>query len=388
MALAYGTDLKSLTEKELVMIEVEWLRRKFIPSRSLALYVIKLYGVRFLLMLTLLVIILQSLDLLNRSDDIMDAAGDSSALLQYVVWRLPQLISQFIPFAALLAALFSFYSLANHSEVVIMRASGMAPGQVIAPMIIVGFLIAGGHYVFHDQVTVPSSVNLRYWQDDGYRLPFERPGAERTDIWLSDDRQVLEAGTATRFGTQVILDKVYIYTPGVDGLISESIAAELAIYAGGKWTLYNVRRFDLEGHMMNNIERLPWSFGLPTNQIFAQVERPDLVRAGSLSKAIKILQDAGAETFGLQTSWHHRLAQALSSVMMPLMAIFVGFGVVRGGARIGRVVIGMATGFSYFVFDNYLVAMGSMGVVPPLMASYSALGIFILAGFGFLARLD
>ena len=370
------------------MTNATWLGRKLLPSRSLAAYVIRLYGFRFLLILCLLVTILQSLDLLNRSDDIMDAAGDSAALLQYIAWRLPQLFSQFIPFAALLAALFSFYSLANHSEVVIMRASGLAPGQVIAPMIVVGFLIAGGHYLFHDHVTVPASVNLKYWQSNNYQLPLESPGSGRSDVWLADDRQVLEAKTATRFGTQVILDEVYIYTPGADGLIQESLAAELAIYAGDEWTLYNVRRFDLEGHMMNTVERLPWAFGLPTDQIFAQTDRPDLVRAGPLSDAIETLHRAGAETFTLRTSWHHRLAQALSSVMMPLMAIFVGFGVTRGGARIGRVVIGMATGFSYFVFDNYLVAMGSMGVVPPLMAAYAALGIFVLAGLGFLARLD
>ena len=74
--------------------------------------------------------------------------------------------------------------------------------------------------------------------------------------------------------------------------------------------------------------------------------------------------------------------------MMPLIALFVGFSLPRGGGRAGRVVLGMAFGFSYFIADNYMTAMGSMGVVPPLMAAYSSLVLFFLFGLNAMMRLD
>lgn len=365
-----------------------WMRRKLLPSRSLGAYVGRLYVMRFLLILVLLATILQSLDLLNRSDKIMDAAGESDALVRYILWRFPQLVSQFIPFAALLAALFSFYTLANHSEVVIMRASGMAPGQVMAPMIVAGLGIAAAHFMFHDLVTVPSSAKLKYWEDSGYKMVTAQPSETRSNVWIADGQQVVEARSATQIVDGIMLQSVYVYTRDEELLLEESLAAEMAIYSEGHWTLINVRRFDLETHDYTTIENLPWQINLPIDQIFARTERPDTVRAAVLADAIKTLRRAGAETFTLETNWHHRVAQALSSAMMPLMAVFVGFGIVRGGGRVGRVVLGMATGFSYFVLDNYLVALGSMGVMPPLMASYAALVVFILGGLSFLVRLD
>lgn len=368
---------------------VRWFRRKVMPSRSLASYVMRLYLSRFLLILAILVTILQSLDLLNRSDNITDVTGTTDALFQYVQWRFPQIISQFIPFAALLAALFSFYSLANNSEVVIMRAAGLAPGQVVAPMVVGSLIIAGVHFGLHDILTVPSGAKLKYWEESGYTATLETASDGRSNLWLVDDRQVLEAATARRVGTdQAILNNVYIYVRGDNGLTAESMAADFAHYNGGVWSLHNVRRFDLTAHTLTRTELLPWTFNLPIEQIFARTERPDLVQIGALSEAIKTLKAAGAETFTLETSWHHRLAMALSSAMMPLMAVFVGFGMPRGGGRIGRVVIGMAVGFSYFVFDNYLVAMGQMGVVPPQMAAYGPLALFFLAGLSFLIRQD
>ena len=73
---------------------------------------------------------------------------------------------------------------------------------------------------------------------------------------------------------------------------------------------------------------------------------------------------------------------------MPLLASFVAFGVPRGGAMVGRVVLGMAVGFSYFVLDTYMSAMGSLGVLPPAVASFSAFVLYLLAGLSLIFRLE
>jgi lipopolysaccharide export system permease protein len=70
----------------------------------------------------------------------------------------------------------------------------------------------------------------------------------------------------------------------------------------------------------------------------------------------------------------------LSTVLMPLLAAVAAFGDARSGKLFVRAVIGMALGFAYFVADNFGLAMGDLGVYPPLLAAWGPFFLFLLIG--------
>ena len=45
---------------------------------------------------------------------------------------------------------------------------------------------------------------------------------------------------------------------------------------------------------------------------------------------------------------------------------------------------GGALGFSYFVIDNFMLAMGEFGVVPAVLAAFSPLVLFLAVGLAVL----
>jgi len=53
-----------------------------------------------------------------------------------------------------------------------------------------------------------------------------------------------------------------------------------------------------------------------------------------------------------------------------------------------RAVIGMFLGFAFFVADNFMVAMGGFGSVPPLLAAWAAFLLFFLIGETVLFRTE
>ena len=64
----------------------------FFPSRTLTLYLAKLFVVRILAVLVMLVLVLLALDLLSATGKILAAPGNGQAeVLQYASLRLPQL---------------------------------------------------------------------------------------------------------------------------------------------------------------------------------------------------------------------------------------------------------------------------------------------------------
>ena len=117
----------------------------FFPSRRLALYMVRLFLTRSLAVLVILVLVLETLDLLGEAGKILAVPGTTDAdLWHYVALRIPILISRFLPFSVLLGTLIAFVGLNQHSEVVAMKAAGLSAHQILAPLVIasIGISIA------------------------------------------------------------------------------------------------------------------------------------------------------------------------------------------------------------------------------------------------------
>ena len=95
------------------------MRLDFFPSRSLTVYLARLFITRILAVLVMLVLILQMLDLLSESGNILGYPGNGEAQLwTYVSLRIPQLIARFLPYSVLLATIITL----AESEYSIQRA--------------------------------------------------------------------------------------------------------------------------------------------------------------------------------------------------------------------------------------------------------------------------
>ena len=114
----------------------------FFPSRTLTLYLAKLFILRILAVLVMLVLVLQMLDLLGQSGKILAYEGNGEAQLwHYVSLRVPQLVARFVPYAVLLATILTLVTLNQNSEVISMKAAGMSAHQVLAPLILTAMAV-------------------------------------------------------------------------------------------------------------------------------------------------------------------------------------------------------------------------------------------------------
>ena len=139
-------------------------RRLLVPSRTLARYMVRMQLGRFFGILSGLTAILQLLVLMATSDDILAAEGANwVSLVSFVSMRAPQLLSQFTPFAALLASLLTLATLNQHSEVVIMKASGLSAHRILLPLGIASGIIGIAHFAFNETLVVKANAELEYW---------------------------------------------------------------------------------------------------------------------------------------------------------------------------------------------------------------------------------
>src|SRR6478735_5055317 len=156
----------------------------FFPSRQLAFYMTRLFVTRSLAVLIALVLILMTLDLLGESGKILAVPGNGDAdLWRYVSYRVPILVSRFLPFSVLLGALIAFVGLNQNSEVVAMKASGLSAHQILAPMIVASFGVAVLLFAFNELVVVKSARTVAAWTDADYK-PIPPSSGILSNVWI------------------------------------------------------------------------------------------------------------------------------------------------------------------------------------------------------------
>lgn len=358
------------------------LRRILIPSRTLARYMVKMHLSRFLGILIGLTVILQMLDLLATADNVLAAEGATwTSIVSYVGLRAPQLISQFIPFAALLATLLTLATLNQSSEVTVMKASGLSAHRILLPLGLASLLIGFVHFFFNETILVNANAELEYWEENDYAIDLPENVNLAGRVWLREGSSIVVVEAVSRLRNRVVLDKVSIYERDDTGRLSAMVKADFAWYQNESWTLHEVRRFDANTHVLSITPSVAWNIPTRPERFLALTVKADHVSMPALWRSIKRLEEEGLPTDRLMASFLHKVAAPASTLLMPLLAAVAAFGVSRGGSLVIRLVFGMALGFSFFVADNFMLAMGEFGVAPPFLAAWAPFFLFLFVGY-------
>ena len=362
----------------------------FFPSRTLTLYLAKLFVVRIFAVLVMLVLVLLALDLLSATGKILEAPGNGQAeILRYASLRLPQLVSRFLPYSVLLATLITLVTLNQNSEVVAMKAAGLSAHQVLSPLLLTAAVVALVSFGFNERIVTRANATLKAWEAAEYGpIPPVTAGGVRSSVYLTDGNNILSAATLTGSGKDIILSGVTWYERAPGGIIRQQVRSARAIYAAPGWKLDAPVRFDVAGANAETLPTLVVGENLSPERIMLQSVDPDAQSFWELSQTIDAFAAAGRNTDEMRAKWWHRLSGPLSALLMPLLGSIAAFGLARSGQLFVRAIIGMALGFAYFVVDNAALAMGSFGGYPPFLAAWAPFALFLLLGETVLIRTE
>ncbi|MFM5955085.1 MAG: LPS export ABC transporter permease LptG [Novosphingobium sp.] len=358
------------------------------PSRTLTLYLARLFISRIVGVLILLVLVLQMMQLLSESGDILAVPGNGEAeLWYYVTLNVPQLIARFLPYSVLLATLFTFWPLNQNSEVIAMRAAGLSAHQILAPMLLTAALVSLASFAFNETVVSKSSGTLKQWNALRYH-PIPKDTGVKANVYLRDGTNILAASRVTGTGPAIVMTGVTWYHRDAGGMVTEQLRSPRATYANPGWRLENPSRFDVRSTTQTQLASQVVASSVTPTQVTTTKVDPDGENIFELGRSIKALKAAGRRTSELEAKWWHKLAGPLSALLMPLLGSVAAFGLARSGQLLIRAVAGMALGFAYFVVDNASLAMGNFGGYPPAIAAWGPFLLFFLLGETVLVRTE
>ena len=361
----------------------------FFPSRQISWYMARMFLTRTFAVLAMLVIVLQTLDLLGNSGDVLAYPGNGDAQLwHYVGLRVPQIIARFLPFSVLLGTLIMLASLNQNSEIVSMKAAGLSAHQILAPLVASALGVAIISYAFNERVVARSTASLNAWQAVDYG-PIPRDSGVKANPWVLDGNNLVTAAIVAGRGTNLQLRKVEIFNRAGNSLTTIIQAPRGHYEAATKsWVMENASQFDVARGTSRNLGTVRFGHDIRPDQFTLAKVDPDALTFSELRWAISNLHDAGRPTAELEASLWHKLSSPLSALLMPILGSVAAFGLARSGHLFIRAVLGMALGFAYFVADNFSLAMGNLGAYPPFLAAWAPFFLFLLVGETVLFRTE
>ncbi|MCB9945070.1 MAG: LptF/LptG family permease [Geminicoccaceae bacterium] len=333
----------------------------------LSRYLNRIYLTRLVLAAFGIAIFALMFDLIEVGEDLGNDKGLLRGLLVYAVLRLPTLLSEILPIAALLAALFTAAELLRTSQLVIMWASGLSVLRIMLLLVPTGLLVMG-FKLANDDFAIPYAVEtLRSWGIGDYRSA--ALGADEGFLWVKDGLDIVRLPLFEDDRTTEIRGLMIIRLDDAGSLV-ETIQTERARIAPGEWTLFGVTRTAVGGRTIEHIEQMNWANNLPLERVTALARPPQEV---GLAGLIDIVRHDG---YGVSSTERHRtwLYYRLASAFVPMLMSFLGFALAyrftRGGGIASLFIRGIAVGFTFLILSGLAIALGEAGFLPPSLAAF------------------
>ena len=338
---------------------------------TLSTYLLKLMATRILTALLVLVGILQILDLLDVTTEILDRDLGASGVGYYALLRLPRLIEQAAPLAVLAGALFAFGKLASDSAVTAMRSTGISAYRVTLMAIPAALAIALAQLAI-GMVIAPSTDSRlgQWWQASTPKDPSKV--VDPVTFRVGDEIVV----AVPRDPDGRSLEKVTIYRRDQAGRLIQRTTAQAAIYQNDRWRLIEPR-FETLGSaniLESGARSQDWSENLTPSDVRTLAMGETTVTPAEASRALAGGLSVRPRTFydtQLQRAW----AAPIACVVMLLLAAPAALANFRGGGAT-LIVQCLAAGLLFMVFDGAFTALGENGAAPPLLAAWAAPAMF------------
>jgi len=309
---------------------------------------------------------------IDLSEKVFRGTGTWGMLGHFFVYTTPQYLYYIVPLAVLLASLVTVAILTKNSELVVMKACGISLYRFALPM--VAGAVAAGLFLFTLEQTILGPANhrakvIRHVLDGGSPETFDMLNRR----WVVGRDGSIYHYTYFDPSTNRF-SGLWVYEFG-DGMqrITQRTFADEARYTGSAWNVSRgwTRAFDESG------EPGPFSEFVTVNRALEPPEHfstdppdPEFMSFTQLRAYTEQLAQSGFDVVRQRVALYRKLSFPFVTIVMTLIAVPFAVTIGRSGAMAG-IGIGIAIALAYWVTILFFAAMGSGGVLTPVLAAWA-----------------
>jgi lipopolysaccharide export system permease protein len=295
----------------------------------------------------------------------------------YVMGTLPRRLYELFPMTSLVGVLLGLGLLASHSELIVMRASGISVLRISAIVFKWGLGVAVLMALMGEYI-VPKT---EYWAD-AYKVRARSGGQAVLTVqgtWVRDGHHFIHIEQINGDGQ---MQKVTDYEFDDQQILKSVTHIDRAVYINGQWDLYEVNRSIMTPtKVTTHYEAYKATLHLVDPKILnIALSDPDDLSMSGLYHYAAYLEDNGLDNKPYLLNFWKKALQPLAIIVMILLSVPFIFGPLRSASMGLRLLAGIITGFSFYVLSEVFGPLALVYQLPPFFAALLPIMIFGLIG--------
>ncbi len=336
-----------------------------------------LYGTG--LVLTALLFLFSFFDLIHELNDLGKGSYQLWQMFVFVVLALPGHAYELFPIAVLIGTLYGLSNLAAHSEITVMRTSGMSREKLASALIRVGLLFVLAAFLLGELVMPISEEAAQQWRlkalNNFVATQF------RSGIWVKDRGSFINVREMMPDNS---LRDLRIYDFDDEHRLRRISTAKKAVYLQDhQWRLTEVERtlFEKGGVRVEHQPSTDWDSVLTPEVMSTLLVEPEQMSVWNLFAYIRHLRDNSQQTVRFEIAEWSKLLYPFSILVMMMLALPFALQRPRSGVVGVRIMIGIGLGLGFYLTSRFFSYLGQLNNWSPIISTLAPSLSFLLVAF-------
>jgi lipopolysaccharide export system permease protein len=326
------------------------------------------------------------IEMLLKFDEIVESRT-AAGVVQYFLLRIPtEYLRDTIPVASFAAAFLCVGGPARAREILALKAGGVAPRRVMAPVLLASLLLSLVAFAVNETFVLSAERS-----EDRLTRPDDEIAFRRGSFWYHRGNLVYNIRDAD--GDTRTLHGVRVFRLNDDGRLVESLHAPHVAVEDDGWVLTDATRRSFDPDHPEAPPRTERVSGEVLDLggvrdlalLGAGIERLSI---GELREYIEMRAADGRDAVAARGRLNRRLADPLSVALFAWLALPLGFAVERTRSLAVSGLIGIAWICVYYTLRTTASMLASSGVTPAALAPWLLLASFGALGAWRLSRIE
>ncbi len=322
-------------------------------------------------------------DLINEIRSVGQGGYETGHALIFVAFSIPGMIYELTPIAALIGTLYSLSTLARHSEITVLRASGLSTRDLLMTLFRVAGLLALLTF-FVGEALVPFSERMaQEIRTRALNKVISHQGFD-TGLWVKDGRSFINIREAT---PDARLQGVRIYQFDERSALRTLTDAKSATFSPpDQWSLKEVVRTEIreDGASIEKMDSMQWRSAVNPDLLSVLLVAPERMSLFGLVSYTQHLIDNHQKTGRYEIAIWKKLVYPMAVFVMVALALPFGYSYDRVGGVSLRIFTGVMLGIFFYMLNGLFSNLGVINSWPPFASAIAPSALFLMAATGLL----
>lgn len=324
-------------------------------------------------------------DLIQELDNLGKGNYHLGTVLIYVLLSVPGHIYEVAPVAVLLGTIYALAQLSHHSELVVMRTSGLSILSIARILLKIGVIFALITFVVGELIT---PVSEKTAQKMRLRATDQVVAQEfRSGLWVKDGGSFVNIEEVL---PDASLQNIHIYEFDETFRLRSISNAASGFYDDKKWNLRNITqtKFQDKTIQTTHFDQAHWQSVIQPELLNVLLVVPEKMAAWNLYSYIRHLSENRQKTTRHEIALWSKLFYPVACIVMVVIALPIGFLQQRSGGISRKVLNGIMIGLGYQIFNRVFVHIGLLNDWPPVASATTPTLLFLVGGVSLLLWME